>query len=74
MTTETNKLKHLNFILIKELRDSKTEITILKQEREVNKTIIKQLKDENGKLKAEQAFKKDPHKEKGAETFKKRQK
>ena len=53
MTTETNKLKHLNFILIKELRESKTEITILKQEREVNKTIIKQLKDENGKLKAE---------------------
>ena len=43
MTTETNKLKHLNFILIKELRESKTEITILKQEREVNKTIIKQL-------------------------------
>ena len=53
MTTETNKLKHLNLILIKELRESKTEITKLKQESEINKSKIKQLKDENEKLKAE---------------------
>ena len=53
MTTETNKLKHLNSILIKALRESKTEITKLKQESEINKTKIKQLRDENEKLKAE---------------------
>ena len=48
--------------MIKELRESKTEITILKQEREVNKTIIKKLKDENGKLKAENvSLLKNPH-------------